>query len=413
MLFIDILHYAGGYITVQADGLFLERFINICTRRNLLLWDVKRAGQQRMTAHMSLEAFREIRPVAKRTKTRLTILRRHGLPFVLHRYRRRRFALIGVAAAAALLWYTSNHVMGITVFGNSRIDTQTILANLAECGVAMGDKTQGINSDFTRNQMISRLDDLAWVGINVNGSRVYVEDVERLEKDQGIDKTQPCSLVAAKDGVIERLEVRDGQTLVKPKEGVREGDVLVSGIVDSDAAGFRFVHAYGEVFAQTSYAKTAEYPLSYQEPMDTGRETTRFTAQILNARLPLFWDKEQPYEQFNRLEDVREYRVPFDTIPSLYIKKEVYKEQVLEEKKRTQAQAVEQGTRELTEAIKGELAQGAEVKDTNVSHTLTERGTVEVTVELICTENIARQEALEEPEEDTAQKGNAQMVQKN
>ena len=31
MQFIDLINNLGGYVTIQADGIFLERFLNICT----------------------------------------------------------------------------------------------------------------------------------------------------------------------------------------------------------------------------------------------------------------------------------------------------------------------------------------------------------------------------------------------
>ena len=45
----------------------------------------------------------------------------------------------------------------------------------------------------------------------------------------------------------------------------------------------------------------------------------------------------------------------------------------------------------------GELPEGTEVKAVNVSHTLNEHGEVEVTVELLCRENIAKPSVIEEP----------------
>ena len=37
MLFVRIINYLRGYVIVCADSFFLERFLNICLRRSLLL----------------------------------------------------------------------------------------------------------------------------------------------------------------------------------------------------------------------------------------------------------------------------------------------------------------------------------------------------------------------------------------
>ncbi len=54
--------------------------------------------------------------------------------------------------------------------------------------------------------------------------------------------------------------------MVKKGDGVREGDVLVSGIMDSAYGGFQVgLHSYGEVYARTEYTATKEYQLNYIE----------------------------------------------------------------------------------------------------------------------------------------------------
>lgn len=40
MLFIRILNYIKGYLIITINGVFAERFINICVHRNILIWDV-------------------------------------------------------------------------------------------------------------------------------------------------------------------------------------------------------------------------------------------------------------------------------------------------------------------------------------------------------------------------------------
>lgn len=401
MGFIDLFNILEGYVTIRGDSVFPERFFNICTHRALDIRNIHRCGDRRFTADMGLSSFRKIRPVCRRTQTRIKILSRHGLPFFLHRYRKRRFALVGAVLAVLLLWYTSGHIMGITVFGNNRIDTGTILEHLARSGIAPGKTTSGIDSSLIRNRMMGDLPELAWIGINVSGSRIYVEVVERLETEPGVDKGQPCNLVAAKDGVIASVEARDGQTMVKPGAGVREGDVLVSGIMDNPAQGYRMVHAYGEVYAQTRYTLTREYPLEYEQSRETGESKTRYTLRILDRNLPLFFSKEPPYEHFSREESLREYRLLPDFLPSLFVQKETYRQQTVQRQKRTAAQALEQGTeeleRELRESLSGEIA----VEGREVSNTLTEKGTLLVTITLICHENIARTAPLEPPSSET------------
>lgn len=389
MQWTHLFHCLGGYVHIRAEGIFLERFLNICMRRDLDIRNVRRCGAERLTADMSKDSFLKIRPVCRRTKTRITILAKKGLPFFLHRYRRRHAALIGLFAALALLWYCSGHIMGIKVFGNSRIPTEEILTHLASSGVSLGRSARHIDSSQIRNRLMRDIDDLAWVGINVSGSRIYVEIVERLEKEKGIPMDQPCNLTAAKDGEIELVTARNGQTMVKPGSGVCAGDVLVSGVMDNAATGIRTVHAYGEVFAKTRYTAKKEYPLKYEEAIDTGAKRTRYTLKILNRVLPLYFKNTPPYETYRLDESETEYRLPIESSPSLWIKKQCYADQKIVSKSRTAAEAVAAAREALSKELRESIADNAEIIDEESESSLTERGTVMVTLTLICRENIA------------------------
>lgn len=394
MGYYEIMRYLKGYITLWGDGVFTERFVNICIRRDLEIWDIQRMGEERISAKMSISSYKEIRQICRRTRTRVRIVKRHGLPFFLKRIKGRKGAIAGVLAVIVVMWYTTGHIMGITVFGNNRIPTKMVLEHLERSGIALGKTTNGIDSDKIRNRMMIDLDELAWVGINVTGSRVYVEVVERIEKEKGVDFETPCHLVATKDGIIESVQVRNGQTMVKERAGVREGDVLVSGIVDNPVSGFNYVHAYGEVYAITEYKKTAEFPLEYIEKSNTGKNRNRYTIKVLNKELPLFLGKKPPFEKYQLNEEEKEYRLMIESLPSVYVKKESYQEQTEEKKNRSAREAAETGKRELENEIRLEIGE-KEIKEIKATDTLTERGTVEVSVTVFCRENIAREVPVE------------------
>ncbi len=398
MGFREIGHRAEGYVTLQAEGVFLERFLNICMHRELNIRNVRRLGAERLVCDLPITSFRRIRPVCFRTKTRVKILKRQGLPFLLYRYRRRKIALVGVVLAVLLLWYTSGHIMGITVFGNQKIPTETVLRHLARSGVALGKSARNLDSSHIRNQMMRDLDDLAWIGINVSGSRVYVEVVERLTPEPRVEKESPCHLVASKDGMITSVEAKEGQTMVSVGSGVRQGDVLVSGIMDNTVTGYRAVHAYGEIMAQTTYRVEQEYPLALVERTDTGNTKTRYTLRILEQEIPLYMGEKTPYPIFEKQEEEKEYRIPVDFLPSLFVVTEQYREQQEEEKTRTVEEVLELARGELTQKLEQEIPKEAEVTERELSHTLSEQGTVQVSMTFVCLENIAKEVPIEREE---------------
>ncbi len=391
----NLFTYLRGSLRIQAEGPFLERFINLCFHRGIRVRNIRYLGSDRLHADVDLKSFKGVRNPAFRSQTHVRILQRNGLPFLLHRYKRRRLALVGVACFFVILWYTSTHIMGITIYGNSRIPTEQIEAALAERNIMVGETVRGIQKDPIRNHLMQELDDLAWVGINLSGSRIYVEIVERIDAEKRIDEATPCDLVATKDGVITKLAVREGQSVVKPGSGVRAGDVLASGMVDNETVGFRTVHAYGEVFARTVYQETAEYPLSYREAHPTGKEKNYYTLQVLDKTIPLYFKESSKYTEYEIHEGETEYRPPFDFLPSFFMTKKTYLETWSEPKTRTQKEAEALGKEELFQKLEEQIADDVQIEERKVESFLTEQGNVRVTATFTCIENIAVEAPME------------------
>lgn len=396
-----ILLLLNGKVTVCADGPFTERLINICMHRGLVVRNVQKLGNNRVIFTTDADSFKQMRTPVKRTKSRVRIIKKSGLPFVLKRFRHRKAAVGGIAVLCALLIYCSTHIMGITVFGNSRIDKNRIIDELANAGLKVGAATSDIDPDTIRNTLMNRIDELAWLGINANGSHVYIEVVERIEKEHGLDKNDsPCNLIASHDGIIEITEVREGQTVVQNGSGVAQGDVLVSGIVNNSKDGFSFVHSRGEVIAETEYQKSRSYALDYTEEVPTGKSKKRRSISILNHTLPLYIGKASPYDRFAHTQSESEYRIPLDIFPSVFVKCDEYTEIQTVRKQRTSADASALGKDELSSELKSELEQNEnikEIKSITSEQTLNEHGEIEITVKVKCRENIAVPSVIEEP----------------
>ncbi len=393
-----IVGYLRGYIVICVDGVFCERFLNICSNRGIFLWNVRRLGEGRICACISIGGFREIRGIARKTRTHISIIKRQGIPFILHRYRKRKTALVGVILFFALLWYLTSHITGIDVTGNKRIATAEIINQLKGCGIYYGAAVNKIDSKMIKNEMMTKFDDIAWIGINIKGSRAYIEVKERLDTPIRVDADIPCDIIAAKDGIIRLMEVKEGQSLVKINEFVEKGDLLVSGVVDSNKTGMRYVHSFGEVYAETIYKKTREYPFEYIEKIYTGNEKKRYSLSVMNKRLKLFFKDEQPFETGDITKEEREYKTPFSFIPSMFVETEKFVEYTTQNRTRSLEDAIALGEAELGGEIDAELGEDVEIRDKKTTYVENGESGVVVTVEYLCQENIAQQRIIDKTE---------------
>jgi similar to stage IV sporulation protein len=149
------------------------------------------------------------------------------------------------------VWAMSLFVWEIDVYGNEKITTQQILSALEEQNVGIGSFGPSIVSEAISNDLILRIPELAWIAVNVYGSRADILVRERIEKPEIPDMDAPTMVYAVKPGIIVRTSVLQGVSALKPGDTVASGDILISGIMDSISHGKRTEHAMGEIWART------------------------------------------------------------------------------------------------------------------------------------------------------------------
>lgn len=52
MIFRILLRYILGYVNISVEGYYIERFINTCVSKSILLWNVKREKSTYMNANV-------------------------------------------------------------------------------------------------------------------------------------------------------------------------------------------------------------------------------------------------------------------------------------------------------------------------------------------------------------------------
>ena len=395
MFLVKLFNYLKGYLLISVDGYFLERFINICIHRGIFIWDIHKMGSAKMRVKISVKAFRQIRPIALRTKSRVRIYRRRGVPFIIHKYRKRRGILIGMCLFIAMMWYFSAFVSGVEITGYEHISVEVIEQHLAEFGVRTGRPLRSIDEQIVQNNMMTAIPELGWIGINIQGSKIYVDVQERNIIPERIPADIPTNIVATRGGVIELMNIRSGLSVVDIDDAVSEGDLLVSGVMDSEVVGARLVHSFGEVFARTWYEAYVDIPLVYEERVDTGRERNKRSIRFMNLQINLYISRRIPYTVYERTRTVNSYSVPFVPLPPLRIVENNFREQRAIPRTRTLDEALILADAELRTQIEAELPLEIEVLEVTMTHEFVTHELVRVNMIYACRENIARQTLIE------------------
>lgn len=395
MLLLRLWNYIRGYVIILVEGYFLEKFINICIRRQIFLWDIKRQKDCKMVLKISIKGFKLLRPVAAKTGCRVRILKKRGLPFVLSRYKRRKTFIVGAVLFVLLFYILTSYIWAIEVTGNKNLETQFIVDKLAEIGVKPGVLKYNINTDKVVNGLMLEVKELGWVGVVVKGTKVKVDVVERVMPPELVPKNVPCNIVARRDGVIKSMIVKLGQEQVKAGDTVTKGQVLISGTVkgQDEKAPPRLVHATGIVKARTWYETGSPVKLKVLEKERTENSKDNYTLVLLARQIKLF-RSEAPFEDYEKVELRKKISVgedltlPFEFIINRYYEvKTVEKEIDIEDAKQI---AADEAHKELMK----EIPENADIVKTNLNYVTAEDGEITAVVTAECTEDIGFTEEI-------------------
>ncbi len=396
MLLFRLWNYIRGYVIIVVEGYFLEKFVNICTRRHILLFDISRQKNSKMTLKVSIKGFRMLRPIAKKTGCRVRILKKHGLPFLINRYRGRKTFLLGAALFVVLFYIMTSFVWTIEITGNEKIETQLIIEKLASMGVKPGVLKYRINSEKVADRIIMDVNGLSYVSVVVRGTKVKVEVAEGVDVPPMVPLSEPCDIVAGKDGVIKSIVVKAGQAAVKEGDTVKKGQILVSGNVPikNMENNPRMVHAIGNILARTWYESTQPVELRVVEKIRTGRKKDNISLFLFSKKINLF-NKKVSYSNYERVETEKFLSIgenlvlPFGAVIETYYENQIIEADVsLEEAKENAANAAYRKALE-------DIPEGAQIVDRRIEFIENQNGDIIADVIIECLEDIGVKKEIE------------------
>ncbi|MCM1487086.1 MAG: sporulation protein YqfD [Firmicutes bacterium] len=239
-----------GYVKFSIIGTECERFITEAINQGITIYDVENC-KGIFYAKAYPKDYILLSKLKRGFYVRLKIVERHGIWFRLNRYKERYGLLMGAAAYGLTVFLCSTVIWDITITGNQRIPNDSILDFLSQNGIYAGASRKGISNTVTELNAQIGFDDLAWISIESEGSRINVKLNERIANPKnGIPVSTPCNIVSAKDGIIVNAVVNRGTLLYEIGSGIVKDSVIVSGIVKDGAGNVSVQHADAEIIAE-------------------------------------------------------------------------------------------------------------------------------------------------------------------
>lgn len=305
---INILKFIRGYLRIKVWGFSPERFLNLCSNKNILLWDIIK-DEEVYYMCISLSGFRKLRAITRKTKTRVVILKRFGLPFLIPKIFEKKVFLAGLIAACCFWFVTSLYVWEITLEGNLRITEDIFLDFLDEQDIRVGTKISGLDIEELEKEIRREFPEIIWVSAKISGTNLIISVKENdvlltTEKDE-----TPSNLYADKDGVIISMIVRSGVPQVKIGDRVEAGTLLVSGAVpvyneDGTVRNYQYTRSDADIYVERIQDVYQVLPFDYIRKDYTGREEKKYFLNIFGKELTI--GGEGNYSYYDVVGDTKE-----------------------------------------------------------------------------------------------------------
>lgn len=280
-----------AYVEISLIGAECESFISHLISEGIKLWEVKNVSNEffmRMNPYYYSYAAR----LAKSYKLRTRIIKKHGLLFSLNPMRKRYGIMAGCAAGLAIISILSQFSWVIDISGNSKVSDNQILSYLEEYGIEKGRLRADMNADRAELLAPVRIDDIAWMSVEFDGSRIWVKTSEIREGEKKtVAQSSPCNVVSDRNALIVEADVYSGVLEAPLGGGIKEGEIIISGIVADQSGNLLYNHASGRIIGEYTVEEVFSADYRTMEKIPSDEKITQNHLVIFGFDFPLFFEK--------------------------------------------------------------------------------------------------------------------------
>lgn len=287
------IRYIKGYLRIRISGNAVERFLNACSYKGIILWDLTPCNLC-YEANIMLRDFKTLKPVIRKTHTKVCIVNRTGFPFLIQKYHKRRLFFIGFLFCIMLMYYLSTFIWDIRITGNQTCTTETLIEFLKTIDVEQGMKRKDLSCNDIVAELRKHFDDIIWASASINGSNLMIQIKENSDSIQipeiKNNTSVPYDIVSDTDCIITKIIIRSGLTHIKEGDTIKKGTVLVSGHIPvlndaKEVIDYQSVISDADIYGKVTINYENERNLTNHQKHPETIQKTEYYLQIGSYRL--------------------------------------------------------------------------------------------------------------------------------
>lgn len=316
------IQYIRGYVVIKVWGYSVERLLNLCGNHDILVWEIEDHGDYH-TMHVSIDGFFALKPLLKKTGTRVAVLHRCGVPFFMSKMLARKIFVAGLFCCILFWSLTSRFIWDIRIEGNLSLTEDVLLDYLEERGIHPAMKKSELQIEPLEQALREDYDLITWTSARLKGTTLLISikenDMPAYDTEAQAKDEQGMDLIASKDGLVTYIITRKGVPLVAQGQSVQAGDVLVSGAIpvyneDTTVRKYQFVEADADITLRYAQNITLEEAVAYEEKLYTGEKIGIPVLGMGERTLSLRF-KRIPYDYY----DISEEKQQVQLLDHLYL----------------------------------------------------------------------------------------------
>lgn len=357
-MFKFLWNYFKGYVIIKIVGFSIERFLNLCLNKNINIYKLEEVNDG-VICRISIKDFKQLKIISKKTGCKYKIIFRYGMPFFIFKNRKRKMFFISIIFFVFLLYYFSSFIWTIQVIGNNQIDNNQILAFCEDNGLYLGAFKRKINIKNIQSDLKNNFDNISWANIRIEGTKATISISENIKKENTTQNNEPCDIIAKETGIITNIVTRTGRPLVKAKDVVQKGDILVSGELflkeGEEIKGTYNTYSDADIKAKVEKQIKVNVPLDYYIKNYTGNKKVTYDFFAFNKRFTLKLFNNIKYQDYTIVTSRKQLKLTENFYLPFIIKKTEYKEYIPKKKTYSIDEAKLYANKLITEKIIEEI----------------------------------------------------------